>query len=114
MQDIIPATLLMSYVPASAIAIHHQLHGPCTVISTGCSAGADAIGQAFWAIQEGRVDRMLAGGSDSAINTTGLTVCSVTRALRTSHAKTQQARRAYDWQRNRFIMLDGAVVPLFE
>src|SRR6266567_6613407 len=46
MQDIVPATLLMSYVPASAIAIHHQLHGPCTVISTGCSAGADAIGQA--------------------------------------------------------------------
>src|SRR5258708_28229070 len=71
MQDPFPATLLMSYAPASAIAAHHQLHGPCTVISTGCSAGADAIGQAFWAIQEGRADRMLAGGSDSAINSHG-------------------------------------------
>src|SRR6266568_3368445 len=71
MQDIVPATLLMSYVPASAIAIHHQLYGPCTVISTGCSAGADAIGEAFWAIQEGQADCMLAGGTDSAISYIG-------------------------------------------
>src|SRR5271157_938940 len=72
MQDSQPITVLMSYAPSSAIAAHLQLYGPCTVISTGCSAGADAIGQAFWAIQEGRADRMLAGGSDSAINATGI------------------------------------------
>src|SRR6266700_2430176 len=91
MQDIVPATLLMSYVPASAIAIHHQLHGPCTVISTGCSAGADAIGQAFWAIQEGRADRMLAGGSDSAISYTGMNVFCVIRALSTRNEEREIA-----------------------
>ena len=58
---------LNSFVPANAIAAHHQLHGPSTVFSTGCAAGADAIGQAFWASQEERADRMLAGGTDSAI-----------------------------------------------
>src|SRR5712692_4236298 len=58
-QDIHPSTLLMSFAPASVIAAHFQLHGPSTVLSTGCSAGSDAIGQAFWAIQEGRVERML-------------------------------------------------------
>src|SRR2546426_3355183 len=45
----IPPTLLLTHIPAASIATHHQLHGPCMVISTGCSAGADAIGQAFWA-----------------------------------------------------------------
>ncbi len=37
-------------MPASVIAAHHRLHGPCMGISTGCSAGADAIGEAFWTI----------------------------------------------------------------
>ena len=61
----IPAGLRMINAPATAVAAHHQLHGPSSVIATGCSAGADAIGQAFWLIQEGRADRMLAGGVDS-------------------------------------------------
>ncbi len=46
----IPAGLRMINAPATAVAAHHQFHGPSTVIATGCSAGADAIGQAFWLI----------------------------------------------------------------
>src|SRR5260370_32124736 len=38
--DTFPATLFLSYAPASAIAAHHQLHGPGSVISTGCYASA--------------------------------------------------------------------------
>ena len=70
-QDLQPATLLMSFTPSSAICGASSTVWAIVAISTGCSAGADAIGQAFWAIQEGRADRMLAGGSDSAINATG-------------------------------------------
>src|SRR5258708_1734753 len=114
MQDTFPATLLMSYAPASAIAPHHQLHGPCTVISTGCSAGADAIGQAFWAIQEGRADRMLAGGSDSAINAAGINVFSVMKALSTRNDEPERASRPYDGQRDGFVMAEGAGVLLLE
>src|SRR5260370_2394025 len=102
MQDIIPATLLMSYVPASAIAIHHQLHGPCTVISTACSAGSDAIGQAFWAIQEGRADRMLAGGSDAGLCLTGLNAFCIIKALSTNNNEPEIASRPYDSKRDGF------------
>src|SRR5260221_4930361 len=103
-EDTFPATLLMSYAPASAIAAHHQLHGPCTVISTGCSAGADAIGQAFWAIQEGRADRMLAGGSDSAINATAINRFSGIEGVGTPNDETERASRPYDGQRDGFFM----------
>ena len=34
-----PATLLLASMPAAALAAHHRLHGPCTVVATGCSAG---------------------------------------------------------------------------
>src|SRR5205807_9157438 len=94
--DFIPPTLFMTHAPAAAIAMHHQLHGPCTVISTGCSAGADAIGEAFWAIQEGRVDRMLAGGTDSAISYSGMNVFCILGALSTRNDDPQRASRPYD------------------
>jgi beta-ketoacyl-acyl-carrier-protein synthase II len=113
-QDIYPSTLFMSFSPASAIAAHFQLHGPCTVLSTGCSAGADAIGQAYWAIQEGRADRMLAGGSDSAITAAGINVFSVMKALSTRNHEPEQASRPYDGQRDGFVMAEGAGVLLLE
>ena len=93
---------------------HLQLYGPCTVISTGCSAGADAIGQAFWVIQEGRADRMLAGGSDSAINAAGVNVFSVMKALSTRNHEPERASRPYDGQRDGFVMAEGAGVLLLE
>src|SRR6266513_1047340 len=114
MGSAIPAGLRMINAPATAVAAHHQSHGPSTVLSTGCSAGADAIGQAFWTIQEGRADRMLAGGSDSAINATGINVFSVMRALSTRNEDPERASRPYDGQRDGFVTAEGAGVLLLE
>jgi 3-oxoacyl-(acyl-carrier-protein) synthase len=108
------ATLLLSSMPATAIAAHHHLHGPSTVIATGCSAGADAIGQAFWHIQEGRADYMLAGGCDSSINPSSINVFSVIRALSTNNAEPTRASRPYDAHRDGFVMSEGAAVLLLE
>src|SRR6266849_366610 len=107
-------TLLLSFAPANVIATHFSLHGPCAVFATGCSAGGDAIGQAYWAIQEGRADRMLAGGSDSAINASGINVFSVMKALSTRNDAPEQASRPYDGQRDGFVMAEGAGVLLLE
>ncbi len=108
------ATLLLSSMPATAIAAHHQLHGPSTVIATGCSAGADAIGQAFWNIQEGRASSMLAGGCDSSISPASINVFSVMRALSTNNADPERASRPYDGLRDGFVMSEGAAVLLLE
>ena len=113
-QDTSSLAVLSSYAPANIIAAHHSLHGPCAVFSTGCSAGADAIGQAYWAIQEGRADTMLAGGSDSAINATGINVFSVMRALSTRNDAPEEASRPYDGQRDGFVMAEGAGVLALE
>ena len=113
--DNISASLLMPQASCACIAAHHQLHGPCMVIATGCSAGADAIGQAYWAIQEERVDRMLAGGSDSAISPIGLDVFCVMGALSTHFNEDPwRASRPYDAQRDGFVMAEGSAVLLLE
>jgi len=113
-QEIRSDAVIMSYVPGSAIAAHFGLHGPCAVFATGCSAGADAIGQARWAIQEGHADRMLAGGSDSAINAAGINVFSVMKALSVRNDTPEQASRPYDGERDGFVMAEGAGVLLLE
>lgn len=106
--------VVMAYVPSAAIAAHHQLYGPCSTISTGCSAGADAIGQAYWTIQEGRADRMLAGGTDSAINPASINVFSVMKALSTRNDEPERASRPYDGARDGFVMAEGAGVLVLE
>ncbi len=108
------ATFVMAYVPSAAIAAHHRLYGPCTTISTGCSAGADAIGQAFWTISSGRADRMLAGGTDSAITYSGINVFSVMKALSTRNDEPERASRPYDGGRDGFVMAEGAGILLLE
>ena len=112
--DLISDSLFLTNASAASIAAHHQLHGPSTVISTGCSAGADAIGQAFWIIQEGRADRMLAGGADSSISYAGIDVFSVMGALSTRNEDPPRASRPYDAGRDGFVMAEGAGVLLLE
>ena len=110
----VPVTLLLTHAPAAAVAAHHRLHGPCMVISTGCSAGGDAIGEAFWAIQDGRADCMLAGGSDSAISFGGFAAFCVLGAMSTRNEKPEQASCPYDRRRDGFVMAEGAGVVVLE
>ncbi|MBO0778555.1 MAG: beta-ketoacyl-[acyl-carrier-protein] synthase family protein [Ktedonobacteraceae bacterium] len=109
------STLLMSHAAASSIAAHHRLHGPSAVIATGCSAGADAIGEAFWLIQEGYAERMLAGGTDAAISYGVLDAFSVMGALSTRYNdEPWRASRPYDQRRDGFVMAEGAGILLLE
>jgi 3-oxoacyl-(acyl-carrier-protein) synthase len=104
----------MTHASAAAIAQHHQLHGPCIALTTACSAGADAIGEAFWSVQEGYADRMLAGGSDSAITNVGISVFANIGALSTRNAEPERASRPYDRARDGFVMAEGAGILVLE
>jgi 3-oxoacyl-(acyl-carrier-protein) synthase len=108
-------SLFRSHASAMSIAAHHGLHGPSMVIATGCSAGADAIGEAYWLIQEGRADCMLAGGSDAAISPIALDVFCVMGALSTKYNEApEQASRPYDHKRDGFVIAEGAGVMVLE
>lgn len=112
--DLLFPTPLMTHASAAAIAHHHQLHGPCLALTTACSAGADAIGEAFCSIQEGYADRMLAGGSDSAITGVGISVFANIGAVSTRNEEPERASRPYDRARDGFVMAEGAGVLVLE
>jgi beta-ketoacyl-acyl-carrier-protein synthase II len=114
LDDFIVPTPLMTHASAAAIASHHSLHGPCFALTTACSAGADAIGEAFCCIAEGHADRMLAGGSDSAITYVGISVFANIGALSTRNEEPERASRPYDRARDGFVMAEGAGVLVLE
>ena len=53
---------------ARAISRRYRLQGFCQTISSGCSAGTDAIGMAMESIQWGHSDMMLVVGTDACID----------------------------------------------
>jgi beta-ketoacyl-acyl-carrier-protein synthase II len=112
--DLIIPTPLMTHASAAAIANHHQLHGPCIAVTTACSAGADAIGEAFWTIQDGYADRMVAGGADSAITNVGISVFANIGALSTRNEEPERASRPYDRERDGFVIAEGAGMLVLE
>ena len=61
----IPKSIINS--AAGMVAIRLGLHGPCYAVVTACSSGAAALGQAYYAIKEGRLDAVLVGGTESTM-----------------------------------------------
>jgi 3-oxoacyl-(acyl-carrier-protein) synthase len=55
---------IMCSAPSARLAGLLGTGGPATSNSSACSTGAEAIIQGYWAVREGRVDRMLAGGCE--------------------------------------------------
>lgn len=59
-------------MPACHVSILFDLQGPNNTLTTGPSAGLQAVGEAFRIIQRGAADLMLAGGGESKLNPVGL------------------------------------------
>jgi nodulation protein E len=62
----------MSNAGASHISMENGILGPTYTITTACSSTNHAIGQAFWSVRSGLVDRAIAGGSETPFGFTNL------------------------------------------
>lgn len=58
---------IMQNAPAAHLSIQHQILGPVVTHSSACASSGLAIGEAFLAIREGRVDVALAGGAEAPL-----------------------------------------------
>lgn len=56
---------IMQNAPAAHLSIQHQILGPVITHSSACASSGLAIGEAFLAIREGRIDVALAGGAEA-------------------------------------------------
>lgn len=98
----------------SILSILFNCKGANTSIVSACAAGAQAIGEAFRIIEEGRSDVMIAGGCEADLNFTGFVGFVLIRALSEKYSTPQKASKPFDRKRNGFVMSEGAGVMILE
>lgn len=95
------------------IAIKFKAYGPALPVVTACSAGTNAIGEAFRYIRDNYIDIAFAGGTEAAINELGLGGFTSMRALNSTNDP-NNASIPFDKRRSGFVMAEGAGVLILE
>ncbi len=113
-----PPMTIPELIPNEAggnIAIQFGIHGPNHTISTACSSGTDALGDAFSMVRSGRMDICLSGGTEGTINGFSIVSFEVLHALSSSFADNPQAAsRPFDKKREGFVMGEGSAILVLE
>ena len=95
-------------MPACHISILFDLRGMNNTLTTGPSAGLQAVGEAFRIIQRGDADLMLAGGAESKLNPVGLSQYKILGVLSDSEKDPKKNYRPFDASSNGLVVGEGA------
>jgi act minimal PKS ketosynthase (KS/KS alpha) len=105
------------FVPSSfvqEVAADTGAGGPCAIVSTGCTSGIDAVGQAAGLIADGTTDVMLAGATDAPISPITVACFDAIRATSNRNDDPTTASRPFDASRNGFVLGEGAAMFVLE
>ncbi len=107
-------SMVMPNSPAAALGIRHGFKGPNETSCVACSSGTTAIGNAFRALRDGRVDVALTGGCEYFGDDHGHIFRSfdVAGALVQDGEMPEQCNRPFDQQRSGFLFSQGGAAVL--
>lgn len=83
-------------------------------ITSACSSGNHAIGEAMNYIRNGHTDVMIAGGAEAVITGLGIAGFSMMRALSRNNENPEEASRPFDKDRDGFVLSEGAATLILE
>jgi 3-oxoacyl-[acyl-carrier-protein] synthase II len=106
---------LLGNTASGVIGIECGCRGPNYGVTSACASGSHAIGEAMGMIQDGHVDRMLAGGTEATITPLIFAGFCAMKAMNINfNDDPQKSSRPFDADRGGFIMGEGAGVIVLE
>jgi 3-oxoacyl-[acyl-carrier-protein] synthase II len=105
---------IIADIPSGVISIRHGLRGLNFSTISACASSTTAIIDAFTYIRMGKADIVIAGGSEAAINESGVGGFNASKALSTHNENPQAASRPFDVKRDGFVMGEGGGALIVE
>lgn len=96
------------------VAHRNNFYGFCSTMSTGCTAGVDAIGLSAELIEDGVADVMITGGSDAPITPIVVSSFDNIRCLTRRNHEPTRASRPFDRERDGFLLAEGCGILVLE
>jgi 3-oxoacyl-[acyl-carrier-protein] synthase II len=113
----VPALSVIRGMPnsvANHVAIAFGLGGPNSTTSNACVSSAEAIGNAYQQISQGKLSVALCGGTESLVWETIMTAWCKLRVMSTQNENPSMASRPFDKNRDGMVMADGAAILVLE
>jgi act minimal PKS ketosynthase (KS/KS alpha) len=88
--------------------------GPVALISTGCTAGLDAVGHGLQLIREGSADVVVAGAADAPLSPITVACFDAIKATSPNNDDPEHASRPFDLHRDGFVLGEGGAVLILE
>ena len=101
-------------IAAGNISIKHGFRGPNYATVSACASSSHALIDAFTYIRMGKADVIVSGGSEAAVNETGIGGFNACMALSTNNENASKASRPFDATRDGFVLGEGAGALILE
>jgi 3-oxoacyl-[acyl-carrier-protein] synthase II len=105
---------MIADIAAGHISIKYGLRGPNYVTVSACASSTNAIIDSFNLIRLGKVDAIVTGGSEAAVNEMGMGGFNALKALSTRNDSPETASRPFDVDRDGFVLGEGGGCLILE
>ena len=105
---------MIADIVAGHISIKYGFRGPNYVTVAACASANNAMIDAFNLIRLGKSDIIMSGGSEAAINESGVGGFNALRALSTRNDSPETSSRPFDKERDGFVLGEGSAAIVIE
>lgn len=106
--------MMITNIAAGLVSMKLGAQGPCVAPVSACASANNAIGEAFLAIRDGRVDRAVAGGAEAPLLPVAFSGFNSMRAMSTRNDTPLAACTPFAAGRDGFLMGEGAAILVLE